>query len=189
MLRKCQAYIQLWATGKEAVFPCVLWVANRTGRASALVRCLKELPEQPRQLFAVCEMAGFVATIAWGALAQKAIRNQVEEEQAMEGEPTQRRQPEEQQLPPGGATAAAGGGGPGSPAPYLCRQFERLQLRQNFWHLAQCRPGAGRSATAQSTRHAGSGRRNRTPRSGPSTTSKASTTRRESGRTSAMSAG
>jgi hypothetical protein len=67
VLRKCQAYVQYWQTGKEAVFPRVLWVANRAGRASALVRCLLELPEQHRQLFAVCELGGFISTVAGGA--------------------------------------------------------------------------------------------------------------------------
>jgi hypothetical protein len=65
--RKNGVYIQYWQTGKEDVFPRVLWVANRAGRAAALVRSLEELPEQHQQLFAVCGLSDFISTIASGA--------------------------------------------------------------------------------------------------------------------------
>jgi hypothetical protein len=55
VLRKCQAYVQFWQVTKEPVFPRVLWVASRAERAAALHRCLAELPEEHRQLFACCE--------------------------------------------------------------------------------------------------------------------------------------
>lgn len=67
VLAKCRRYVQYWQTGKEAVFPRVLWVTTRGERAAALARALSRLPEEQRRLFAVCEQADFVGTIAGGA--------------------------------------------------------------------------------------------------------------------------
>ncbi len=70
ILRKCHTYGQYWLTGKEAVYPRVLWVANRAGRAAALTRALDELPKEHQQLFAVCETHDFVTTVIGGADSQ-----------------------------------------------------------------------------------------------------------------------
>ncbi|MBV9661114.1 MAG: replication-relaxation family protein [Acidimicrobiales bacterium] len=61
--RKNQAYIGYWQTGKEAVYPKVLWVASRAGRANALAACASELPDEHQRLFAVCDLNSFVGIV------------------------------------------------------------------------------------------------------------------------------
>jgi hypothetical protein len=77
--RKLQVYVQYWATGKEAVFPRVLWVASRPGRAAALRQCLATLPEAEQPLFAVCEMRNFIDTVVAGAEDNQQLTNNTNE--------------------------------------------------------------------------------------------------------------
>lgn len=65
--RKALTYIDYWQTGREAVFPRVLWVTIRPARQAALERALRDLPAEGRALFQVCTAEQFAAVIAAGA--------------------------------------------------------------------------------------------------------------------------
>ena len=67
IVRKCRAYLEYWQTGKEDVFPRVLWVASRPDRAQRLARCLTELKEGQREIFLVCDLSDFIALVIKGA--------------------------------------------------------------------------------------------------------------------------
>jgi hypothetical protein len=65
--RKARSYLDYWHTGREAVFPRVLWVTVRPPRQAALARALYDLPADGRALFQVCTAEQFAAVIAAGA--------------------------------------------------------------------------------------------------------------------------
>ena len=65
--RKSRTYIDYWQTGRQAVFPRVLWVTIRPARLAALARALYDLPADGRALFQVCTAEQFAAVIAAGA--------------------------------------------------------------------------------------------------------------------------
>jgi hypothetical protein len=64
--RKNQVYVDYWQTGKEAVYPRVLWIGSRPERARALAGCLTEMPAEHQPLFASCDLDGFMNTITSG---------------------------------------------------------------------------------------------------------------------------
>lgn len=68
--RKARTYLDYWHTGREAVFPRVLWVTIRPARQAALARALCDLPAEGRALFRVCIAEQFADVIAAGADAE-----------------------------------------------------------------------------------------------------------------------
>ncbi|MFL6137401.1 MAG: replication-relaxation family protein [Frankiaceae bacterium] len=70
ILRKAQLYGRYWQSGREAVFPRVLWLTIRLARRKALQRALRQLPADHQRLFQVDLLSEFDAVITAGAADQ-----------------------------------------------------------------------------------------------------------------------
>jgi hypothetical protein len=68
--RKARLYGRYWQTGREAVFPRVLWLTTRPARRDALHRALHRLPANERQLFQVDLLSNFDAVLTAGPGAE-----------------------------------------------------------------------------------------------------------------------
>lgn len=65
--RKALIYLDYWRSGREAVFPRVLWATTRPARRDALASGLAALPAETRGLFQVCVSTQFSQVVAAGA--------------------------------------------------------------------------------------------------------------------------
>lgn len=67
LLRQLRAYATYYDSGREqaerGVFPKVLWLAQDAKRASAIKACVRRLPREARELFAVAEFNNAVAAM------------------------------------------------------------------------------------------------------------------------------